>query len=95
MLGDNQDKLQDISNKFRNPYGNSEVINDFAQKLKNEIKAKEDALAQMEELREQGSKKLKPNPPIQEEINMAPVKMNMAPSSSTTIIPIQPTIPKV
>ena len=81
-MGDGKRRLEDISSRFRNPFGNPSVIKEFAQKLQDELVEREEEIAQMEE-RMQGSKRVKTNPSPEQELNLAPSKANTIPSTST------------
>ena len=75
--------LNEVSMKFRHPFGNSKVISDFAKKLQDELTAKEDNIVAIEE-QAQTLKKIKANPSLEEEVNLFPTKANTPSLSSTT-----------
>lgn len=81
-MGEGKRRLEDISSRFRNPFGNSSVIREFAQKLQDELAERDDEFALLEE-RMQTSKKVKTNPSPEHELNLAPSKANTIPSTST------------
>ena len=83
MLSDGKRRLEEVYNRFKNPFGNDEVINEFSQKLKDKLTEKEEELLRIEE-ELHNKKKLKSNPPIEEETYLIPSKANTNPSSSTT-----------
>ena len=82
--------LNEVSQKFKSPFGNPKVIADFAKKLQDELQAKEDNIIAIEE-QAQTLKKIKANPSPEEEVNLYPTKANTTPSLSSTTCETQQT----
>lgn len=68
-LEDGERRLSDIHKKLKNPFGNSEIIDKFMKNLYMELAESE--------VEEKIEKKVKPNPIIEKEINILPVKNKM------------------
>jgi hypothetical protein len=82
-------RLGDVYRKFKNPYGNYEVIDRFMKSIYSELSEAE--------LEERIEKKVKINPPVEQEINNLPQRQKFIPEQPVAKVlpPVVQPPPKV
>lgn len=89
-MDDPERRLGDVYKKFKNPFGNYDVIDNFMKSIYRELSEAE--------LEEEIKKKVKINPPIEQEVNVLPQRAKPFPEQPMLAKPYTPPVqppPKV
>jgi len=87
--------LNEISEKFKHPYGNPRVIEDFERKLREEEHTMDDSIAEIEQQAQAQKKRVKVNPSFEEELNLIPSASTSTSTKEFHVSSIPTPIPEV